>query len=116
MTWSWSAATTIATKLGSATVESLGHLQWDRFKRLDQLELARVGIFPKQAKRLVAHGHPLAAVVDVVVVVLDAPNGATDGGRYDMRFGGTSAAPIFAEIAESALHQLGVSPTHDGDD
>jgi cell division protein FtsI (penicillin-binding protein 3) len=52
----------------------------------------------------------------VVVVVLDAPSGATDGGLYDMKFGGTSAAPIFAEIAESALHQLGVSPTHDGDD
>ena len=51
----------------------------------------------------------------VVAVVLDAPKGATDGGKYDMKFGGTSAAPIFADIAESALHQLGVSPTHDGD-
>ncbi len=51
----------------------------------------------------------------VVVVVLDAPSGTIDGGLYDMRFGGTSAAPIFAEIAESTLHQLGVSPTNDGD-
>lgn len=51
----------------------------------------------------------------VVAVVLDAPSGTIEDGRYDMRFGGTSAAPIFAEIAESALHQLGVSPTHDGD-
>lgn len=51
----------------------------------------------------------------VVVVVLDAPSGTIDGGLYDMSFGGTSAAPIFAEIAESALHQLGVSPTNDGD-
>ncbi len=51
----------------------------------------------------------------VVVVVLDAPSGKIEDGRYDMKFGGTSAAPIFAEIAESALHQLGVSPTHDGD-
>jgi cell division protein FtsI (penicillin-binding protein 3) len=50
----------------------------------------------------------------VVVVVLDAPSGTVDGGRYNLSFGGTSAAPIFAEIAESALHQLGVSPTHDG--
>jgi cell division protein FtsI (penicillin-binding protein 3) len=50
----------------------------------------------------------------VVVVVLDAPSGMIAGG-YDMSFGGTSAAPIFAEIAESTLHQLGVSPTHDGD-
>ena len=51
----------------------------------------------------------------VVAVVLDAPKGAVEDGRYDMKFGGTSAAPIFAEIAESALHQLGVSPRHDGD-
>ncbi|MEA2023687.1 MAG: penicillin-binding protein 2 [Actinomycetota bacterium] len=51
----------------------------------------------------------------VVVVVLDAPRGKIEDGRYDMKFGGTSAAPIFAEIAESALHQLGVSPVHDGD-
>jgi cell division protein FtsI (penicillin-binding protein 3) len=51
----------------------------------------------------------------VVAVVLDAPQGTIDGGKYDLRFGGTSAAPMFAEIAESALHQLGVSPTHDSD-
>lgn len=51
----------------------------------------------------------------VVAVVLDAPQGTIDGGKYDLRFGGTSAAPVFAEIAESALHQLGVSPTHDSD-
>ncbi|MEA3510997.1 MAG: penicillin-binding protein 2, partial [Actinomycetota bacterium] len=51
----------------------------------------------------------------VVVVVLDAPSGTIDDGLYDMKFGGTSAAPVFAEIAESALHQLGVSPTNDGD-
>jgi cell division protein FtsI (penicillin-binding protein 3) len=50
----------------------------------------------------------------VVVVVLDAPSGMIAGG-YDMSFGGTSAAPIFAEIAESTLHQLGVSPAHNGD-
>lgn len=50
----------------------------------------------------------------VVVVVLDSPSGMIAGG-YDMSFGGTSAAPVFAEIAESTLHQLGVSPTHDGD-
>ena len=50
----------------------------------------------------------------VVVVVLDSPSGMIAGG-YDMSFGGTSAAPIFAEIAESTLHQLGVSPTHNGD-
>ncbi len=58
---------------------------------------------------------PIDAPEIVVAVVLDAPSGTIDGGRYDMRFGGTSAAPIFAEIAESALHQLGVSPTHDRD-
>ncbi|MEA3503129.1 MAG: penicillin-binding protein 2 [Actinomycetota bacterium] len=58
---------------------------------------------------------PIDAPEIVVAVVLDTPRGTTDGGRYDMKFGGTSAAPIFADIAESTLHQLGVSPTHDGD-
>jgi len=51
----------------------------------------------------------------VVAIVLDAPKGTIEGGLYDMKFGGTSAAPIFADIAESTLHQLGVSPTHDSD-
>jgi cell division protein FtsI (penicillin-binding protein 3) len=45
----------------------------------------------------------------VVAVMLDSPHGtAEDGGDY--KFGGTSAAPVFAEVAEAALHQLGVSP------
>jgi len=49
----------------------------------------------------------------VVAVVLDAPKGELPDGT-ELKFGGASAAPVFAEIAESALHQLGIAPTHDG--
>ena len=45
----------------------------------------------------------------VAVVVLDAPSGQLEDGT-ELKFGGASAAPVFAEIAESALHQLGVVP------
>ena len=45
----------------------------------------------------------------VAVVVLDTPTGVLDDGT-ELKFGGASAAPVFAEIAESALHQLGVAP------
>ncbi len=45
----------------------------------------------------------------VVVVVLDSPTGTLPDGT-ELKFGGASAAPVFAEIAESALHQLGVAP------
>ena len=45
----------------------------------------------------------------VAVVVLDTPTGILDDGT-ELKFGGASAAPVFAEIAESALHQLGVAP------
>jgi cell division protein FtsI (penicillin-binding protein 3) len=48
----------------------------------------------------------------VIVVVLDAPTGLLDDGT-ELQFGGASAAPVFAEIAESALHQLGVAPDKD---
>ncbi|MEN8112940.1 MAG: penicillin-binding protein 2 [Actinomycetota bacterium] len=50
----------------------------------------------------------------VVAIVLDSPTGVLrDGG--ELKFGGASAAPVFAEIAESALHQLGVSPAGSSD-
>lgn len=39
----------------------------------------------------------------VVAVMVDAPD-------YEYRTGGLSAAPVFAEIMEQALHRLGVSP------
>jgi cell division protein FtsI/penicillin-binding protein 2 len=39
----------------------------------------------------------------VVAVMVDAPN-------YEYRTGGRSAAPVFSEIMEQALHRLGVSP------
>ena len=44
-----------------------------------------------------------------IAVVLDSPHGeAADGS--DLRFGGVSAAPVFAHIAEAALHRMGVPP------
>ena len=54
----------------------------------------------------------LAPVTDpqiVVAVVLDSPHGLNEDGD-ELYFGGVSAAPVFAEIAEAALHQLGVAP------
>jgi cell division protein FtsI (penicillin-binding protein 3) len=54
----------------------------------------------------------LAPVSDpqiVVAVVLDSPTGLNEDGD-ELYFGGVSAAPVFAEIAEAALHQLGVTP------
>lgn len=39
----------------------------------------------------------------VVAVMVDAPS-------HDFRTGGLSAAPVFSEIMEQALHRLGVSP------
>ncbi len=45
----------------------------------------------------------------VVAVVLDSPHGETEDGS-DLRFGGVSAAPVFAQVAEAALHRLGVPP------
>jgi cell division protein FtsI (penicillin-binding protein 3) len=51
----------------------------------------------------------------VAAVVLDAPQGnlADD---TELKFGGASAAPVFAEIVESALHQLGVAPVSSDDE
>jgi len=48
----------------------------------------------------------------VIAVVLDSPKGELPDGT-SLEFGGASSAPVFAEIAESALHQLGVAPTRD---
>lgn len=45
----------------------------------------------------------------VVVVVLDTPRGTLDDGT-DMSLGGASAAPVFAEVTQNILHQLGVAP------
>ena len=55
----------------------------------------------------------LAPVEDprvVVAVVLDSPRGELEDGT-ELKFGGASAAPVFAAITEATLHQLGVSPT-----
>jgi len=48
----------------------------------------------------------------VVAVVLDSPHGSLDDG-VSLRLGGASAAPVFAEVAQNALHQLGVAPDRD---
>jgi cell division protein FtsI (penicillin-binding protein 3) len=45
----------------------------------------------------------------VVAVVLDSPSGEDEAGN-DLHFGGVSAAPVFAAVAEAALHSLGVPP------
>jgi cell division protein FtsI (penicillin-binding protein 3) len=50
----------------------------------------------------------------VAAVVLDAPAGIMPDGT-ELKFGGASAAPVFADIVESALHQLGVPPVHSDD-
>lgn len=46
----------------------------------------------------------------VVVVVLDSPRGTHPEDGADLSLGGVSAAPVFAEIAQNALHQLGIAP------
>jgi cell division protein FtsI (penicillin-binding protein 3) len=48
----------------------------------------------------------------VVAVVLDSPQGSVeeDGRMVENKFGGVSAAPVFAEVAEKALQALGVPP------
>lgn len=51
----------------------------------------------------------------VVAVVLDSPQGALDDGT-ELKFGGASAAPVFAAVTEAALHQRGVTPDAAGAD
>jgi cell division protein FtsI (penicillin-binding protein 3) len=51
----------------------------------------------------------------VVAVVLDSPQGALDDGT-ELKFGGASAAPVFAAVTEAALHQRGVTPETAGAD
>jgi cell division protein FtsI (penicillin-binding protein 3) len=48
----------------------------------------------------------------VIAVVLDSPHGEVEenGVTVDRRFGGVSAAPVFARVAEAALQALGVAP------
>jgi cell division protein FtsI (penicillin-binding protein 3) len=48
----------------------------------------------------------------VIAVVLDSPQGEVeeDGRMVELKFGGVSAAPVFARVAETALQALGVPP------
>jgi cell division protein FtsI/penicillin-binding protein 2 len=48
----------------------------------------------------------------VVAIVLNSPHGTHSDGA-DLSLGGASAAPVFAEVAQNALHQLGISPDRD---
>ena len=52
---------------------------------------------------------PISSPRIVVAVMLDTPRGVDDNGD-ELRFGGVSAAPVFAEVVEAALHRLGVAP------
>ena len=52
---------------------------------------------------------PLTDPRIVVAVALDSPNGEIGDG-VDLRFGGVSAAPVFAEVVEATLNLLGVRP------
>jgi cell division protein FtsI (penicillin-binding protein 3) len=52
---------------------------------------------------------PIASPEIVIAVVLDSPKGELEDGT-ELKFGGVSAAPLFARIASAALHQLGVEP------
>jgi cell division protein FtsI (penicillin-binding protein 3) len=45
----------------------------------------------------------------VVAVMLDSPHGELGDGT-DLKFGGVSAAPLFSQVMEAALHRLGVAP------
>jgi len=45
----------------------------------------------------------------VIAVVLDTPTGSLEDGA-DLANGGASAAPVFAEVAQIVLHQLGIAP------
>jgi cell division protein FtsI (penicillin-binding protein 3) len=48
----------------------------------------------------------------VIAVVLDSPSGEIeeDGRTVELKFGGVSAAPVFARVAEAALQVLGIAP------
>ncbi len=52
---------------------------------------------------------PIESPEIVIAVVLDSPSGELADGT-ELKFGGVSAAPLFARIASAALHQLGVEP------
>jgi cell division protein FtsI (penicillin-binding protein 3) len=45
----------------------------------------------------------------VVAIVIDSPSGVGSDG-VELNLGGASAAPVFKEVTQAALHQLGVPP------
>jgi cell division protein FtsI (penicillin-binding protein 3) len=52
---------------------------------------------------------PLSDPKVVVAIVMDSPSGLGSDG-VELNLGGASAAPVFKEVAQAALHQLGVPP------
>ena len=57
------------TVLGTAAVEPESFPQWNRLERLNVVKLSGVWFLLEKAKCLVTDSHPLAPIVDVVVVV-----------------------------------------------
>ncbi|HHC08196.1 MAG TPA: penicillin-binding protein 2 [Actinobacteria bacterium] len=51
----------------------------------------------------------------VVAVVLDSPKGVLEDGT-ELKYGGASAAPVFAEVALAVLNDLGIPPDRPGVD
>lgn len=61
------------------------------------------GVYTEETRASFVCMAPIDDPEVVVAVVVDSPD-------YDYRTGGLSAAPVFSEIMEQALHRLGVSP------
>ncbi len=66
-------------------------------------KLNEEGRYTEQTRASFVGMAPIDAPRVVVAVVIDSPS-------KEFRTGGRSAAPVFAEIMEQALHRLGVSP------
>jgi cell division protein FtsI (penicillin-binding protein 3) len=67
------------------------------------------GVYTEQTTASFIGMAPLDDPKIVVAIVLDSPSGTGEDG-VDLSLGGASAAPVFAEVAQTALHQLGVAP------
>ncbi|MCL1598414.1 MAG: penicillin-binding transpeptidase domain-containing protein, partial [Actinomycetia bacterium] len=70
---------------------------------------AETGIYTESTTASFIGMAPLDDPKIVVAIVLDTPQGEGEDG-VDLSLGGASAAPVFAEVAQTALHQLGVAP------
>lgn len=66
-------------------------------------KLGEDGTYTEETRASFVGLAPISDPQVVVAVMIDAPD-------YDHRTGGLSAAPVFSEIMEQALHRLGVGP------